>query len=235
MANHDLISLLSRLVAPTLVLALSGCMMWMRDPEFYATEINEMLEARNDAVAACYDRFLAEQDAKARGALVVEFDVLKSSGELTNIEVDAEKSTVPDALAACVTDEMAQMRFEPADAKTAHATASWEFVLGSRKRPPPDPFAGVQAAVLACYTTHLEKVDREAQGDLVIDYAFNLESGAIERVVVVEESTTAPKPVVECATPVLSSARVEPEQLDERNAAGRRSFALRFEPYQQAG
>lgn len=237
MAKHDIDQLLSRLATPALVLtlsALSGCMMWMRDPEFYAEGINELLEGRNDAIAACYDRYLEEQDPKARGELVVEFDVLKGTGELRDITVAAEQSTVPEPLARCVTDEMAQLRFEPADAKTAHATFSWEFVPGSRKRPPADPFAGVQEAVLACYSNYLRDVDREAQGELVIDYAFDRANGAVERLDVIAESTTAPAPVVECVTAALRSAKLDPEKLEDRNAAGRRSFGLRYEPHEAA-
>jgi hypothetical protein len=210
-------------------------MMYMRDPEFYAQGLDEMLATRNDAIATCYDRFLDEQDPEARGELVVEFDVLKRSGELVNIAVDTSRTTVPDPLAACVTDELAELRFAPADAKTAHATFAWEFALGSRKRPPADPFAGVQEAVLACYSTYLSTVDREARGELVIDYAFDRQSGVLERFDVVQDSTTAPAPVVECASAALKSAKLAPEKLDDRNAAGRRSFALRYEPYNPAG
>jgi hypothetical protein len=214
--------------------ALSGCVLWMRDPEFYTEELTELLEEHTEPIEACYDRYLGEHDAQAAGALVVEFEVEKKTGALHNVEIVAERSTVPAGLAACVTDELAKLRLEPVDARTAQATFAWEFVRGSQKRPPADPFAGAREGVLTCYATHLAEVDREAQGDLIIDYAFDRTSGAIERLDVVAEGTTAPAPVVACAKAVLGAARLDPKQLEDRNAAGRRSFALRYEPHSQA-
>lgn len=238
MTKHQ--RLLHRLGVSTLVLglsALSGCMLWMRDPEFYAEELAELLEdeGSTDPIDACYDRYLAEHDPAAKGQLVVEFDVRQKTGALTNIEVVADKTTVPAELASCVTDEIAQLKLDPADARAAHATYTWEFAPGSRKRPPADPFLPAQQAVLACYSAHLSGVDREAQGDLVIDYAFNRDSGAIEQLEVVADATTAPQPVVECAVEILSAAKLDPANIDERIVAGRRSFALRFEPYEEPG
>jgi hypothetical protein len=237
MSKHDVDRLLSRLAVPTLALALSalsGCVLWMRDAEFYTEEVTELLEAHAEPIEACYDRYLSEQDAKARGTVVANFQVEKRTGELTNIEIDAKRSTAPERLATCVTDELAQTRLEPVDSKTAQATFTWEFVRGSQKRAPADPFASASEAVLACYAAHLAEVDREAQGDLVVDYAFNRESGAVERLDVVAAATTAPQPVVDCASKALGSTRLDPEQLEQRNASGRRSFALRYQPYQQA-
>ncbi|MFO7561449.1 MAG: hypothetical protein R6X02_02300 [Enhygromyxa sp.] len=238
MTKHEVKRLLACLAVAAQVLGsslLSGCVLWMRDPEFYAEELTELLEAHAEPIEACYDRFLAEQDARAAGALVVEFEVEKGTGRLIEIEVDPHQSSVPEPLAACVTEELAQTRLEPGDARTARGTFTWEFVRGSQKRPPADPFAGTSLAVLACYSTHLAEVDREAQGELVIDYAFERESGELERLEVVGEGTTAPALVVECAVAALGSARLDPAQLDDRNAAGRRSFALRYEPYQEQG
>ncbi|HVH97675.1 MAG TPA: hypothetical protein VM869_03155 [Enhygromyxa sp.] len=233
MANHDVDQFLSRLAVPTLALALSalsGCVMWMREPEFYGEELTELLEAHAEPIEACYDRYLSEQDATAKGTVAVNFQVEKRTGVITDVEVDAQHSTAPEALASCVTDELAQTKLEPVDAKTAQASFTWEFVRGSQKRPPVDPFASVQETLLGCYATHLAEVDRAAQGDVVIDYAFDRKSGAIERLEVIAEGTTAPAPVVECASEVLSSARLDPAKLEDRNAAGRRSFALRYVP-----
>lgn len=238
MAKHDVDPFFSRLATTALVLGLStlsGCVLWMRDPEFYEQQVAELLESHAERIEACYDRYLSERDAEARGTVVVAFEVEKGTGRLTNIEVDAEQSTAPEGLAACVTEQLADSKLEPVDAKTARATFAWEFVRGSQKRPPADPFAGATMAVLACYASHLGEVDRDAQGDLVVDYAFDRERGGVERLEVVEEATTAPQPVVECAVAALRSARLDPEQLEDRNAAGRRSFALRYEPYREAG
>jgi hypothetical protein len=230
--------LLHRIAGPALVVgvsALSGCTLWMRDAEFYGEEITELLESRSEGVEACYDRYLEHHDPKAKGELVVEFDVQQRTGQLSNVEVVADQTTVPEDLAACVVDELPNMKLEPVDAKTAHGTFTWVFNLGSRKRPPADPFLAAQQAVLACYSSHLGGVDREAKGDLVIDYAFNRETGALDELEVVAEATTAPQAVVDCAVEILAAAKLEPSQLDDRNAAGRRSFALRFDPYKEPG
>jgi hypothetical protein len=234
MTMHDFQRFLFRGILILGLSALSGCVLWMRDPEFYAEELTELLEANTEPIEACYDGYLSAQDAEAKGALVVEFEIEKGTGALQHIEVVAKRSTVPESLAACVTDELAKLRLEPVDAKTAHATFTWEFVRGSQKRPPVDPFAGSRNGVLTCYATHLAEVDRTAQGDLVIDYAFDRTSGTIERLDVVAEGTTAPAPLVACATEVLRAAQLDPKQLEDRNATGRRSFALRYDPYQAA-
>jgi hypothetical protein len=205
----------------------SGCVLWMREPEFYTAELTELLEGRSEAIAACYDRVLEQQDPNAEGELVVEFDVLEDTGALANLVVDEHGA--PDALADCVTTELVQLRLDPPDVNHAHATFTWQFTRGPQKRPPADPFAGVQATVLACYSTHLATVDREAKGELVIDYAFDKDSGAVARLDVVTESTTAPAPVVECAKLALAGARLDPDELDERNVAGRRKFTLRYQ------
>jgi hypothetical protein len=205
----------------------SGCVLWQRDPEFYTSELTELLEGKTEAMQACYDRVLEQQDPNAEGELVASFDVLEDTGALANVVVS--KRDAPDALADCVTAELVQLRLDPPDVNPAHATFTWQFTRGSQKRPPADPFAGAQAAVLACYSTHLATVDREAKGELVIDYAFDQKSGAIARLDVLPESTTAPALVVECAKLALAGARLDPEKLDERNIAGRRTFTLRYQ------
>jgi hypothetical protein len=214
-------------IVPIMLLSLSGCVLWMRDPDYYTAELTELLEGRTEAMAACYDRVLEQQDPNAQGELVVEFDVLEDTGALANLVVS--KRDAPDQLVACVTDELVQLRLDPPDQNPAHATFTWQFTRGPQKRPPADPFAGVQQNVLACYSTHLATVDREAKGELVIDYAFDQKSGTVTQLDVVAESTTAPAPVVECAKLALAGARLDPEKLDERNLAGRRSFALRYQ------
>jgi hypothetical protein len=226
MAKHARISMLAFIVA-----SLSGCVMWQRDPEFYTTELTELLEDRSEDIEICYDRVLSDSDPEASGDVVVKFVVAADTGVLTNIEIDREHSTVPEPLAACVTDQLATLKLDPPDVNTGNATFTWEFRRGSRKPLPADPFAGTQAAVLSCYSTHLATVDREAKGELVIDYAFDLESGAIERLDVVAEGTTAPAPVVECAKQALAGSKLAPEKLDDRNAAGRRTFTLRYQPF----
>jgi hypothetical protein len=226
MAKHARISMLAFIVA-----SLSGCVMWQRDPEFYTTELTELLEDRSEDIEICYDRVLSDSDPEASGDVVVKFVVVADTGALANIEVDREHSTVPEPLAACVTTELGALRLDPPDVNTGHATFTWQFRRGSQKPLPADPFAGAQAAVLSCYSTHLATVDREAKGELVIDYAFDRTSGAIERLEIVSETTTAPATVVECAKQALAASKIAPEKLDDQTAAGRRTFTLRYQPF----
>lgn len=211
--------------------ALTGCTRWMRDPEFYSDELTELLESRSEAIEACYDRYLAEVDPEAKGELVVDFIVEKQTGAIRELTIDAAKTTVPEGLAACATEEIAALRLEPVDARTAEARFTYEFARGSKKKPPADPFAEVEGAVLACYSAHLAEVDREATGELVVDYAMNQERGTVDELVVVAAETTAPEALVSCATAALATARLAPGKLDARNLAGRRSFAFRYTPY----
>src|SRR5262249_28936197 len=155
--------------------------------------------------------------------------VAEGTGLVNKVEV--AKNTGPEALAGCVTAEMTALRVEPPDVNSAEVTFHWEFRPGSPKRPPADPFFGVQPAVLDCYSDYLATVDRNASGQLVIDYAFDLELGTIERLDVIAEGSTVPAPVAECAKQVLASAKMDPERLEDRNAAGRRTFTLSFTPF----
>jgi hypothetical protein len=244
MAKHDLPDLpdppahrwllaLVRLSTPALVLGLCaplGCVRWLRDADFYAEQLTELLEQRSEPIEACYDRYLEQEDPTAKGTVVVDFEIEKRTGQITNIRVDQAQTDVPEPLVACVTDELAATKLEPADARTAVANFRWEFAPGSRKAPPADPFAEVQEGMLACYSTHLVEVDREATGRLVIDYAFDRASGTVSSLEVVAAQTSAPEPVVVCVREALRAATIDPSKLEDRNAAGRRSFTLQFEP-----
>jgi hypothetical protein len=211
------------------LVASSGCVRWMRDPEFYSQELTTLLEAQEAPIAACYERQL-EHEPKLGGELVVTFEVEKRTGALKQIAVDPA-STVPTELGACVTDTLATLNLEPPDAKTGVARFAWKFTPGSRKQPPADPFSSAQMAVLGCYSNHLATIDREAAGLLVVDYAFDRASGALTKLEVVAPDTTAPAALVTCATDVMRAVKVEPRELEDRNAAGRRSFTLKFEPW----
>lgn len=215
--------------------ALSGCVLWMRDADYYASELEELLETQDEAIAACYDGYLEAQDPKARGRLTVSWQVEKRTGAFTQVSVVTSETTVPEPLAQCVTDQLAGMKLEPADAKTGQATYTWEFTPGSRKPRPADPFQVAQIGVLACYSDHLANVDRTAQGDVVVDYAFDQATGELTQLELIADATTAPELVVECAVEVLKAATVDPAQLESRNLAGRRRFALRFEPWIEPG
>jgi hypothetical protein len=224
------------LLRTTLVLALacsSGCVMWMREPEFYESELTKLLETTDEAIAACYDNYVETVDAKAKGEVVVTFEVEAKTGQLRAVAVDAEHSTAPEPLRACVTEQITPLKLAPPDANLARATYTWQFVLGSRKPMPKDPFADVLASVVGCYRNHLEDVDRTAQGELVVEYAFDPSTGKLSKLDVVGDATTAAQPIVACATEVLRSASVAPDQLDARVAAGRRSFGFHFTPYQE--
>ena len=218
-----------------LLAGLAGCTHWMREPEFFSEQLYDQLDARAEAIEACYDRYLEEVDPAAKGSLTVDFVVEAKTGAFADVTVDPEATTVPDVLAACVTAEVEAMTLDPVDTNTAEATFTWEFSLGSRKQRPADPFAGVQPMLLGCYEAHLREVDREAEGTLAIDYAFDEATGEVATLEVIGEQTSAPAPVVECAAGVLKGAKLDPAQLERRNVAGQRVFTLRYTPYAEAG
>ena len=237
MANHSALTTLAlptaalELLAVTLLATSSGCTLWQREPNHYADVLTELFETRTEATNACYDRYLSEVDPSASGKLVLAFEVTAKTGALTGLDVVEDQSTVPPALAACVSDEIAGLKVDPPDVNTARATFTWEFNLGARKGPPPDPFAVAQKTILSCYSAHLAEVDREATGTIVIDYTLDRDAGTLERLEIVAAETTAPAPVIECAMPSLEAAALAPENVTEHNASGRRSFALRYKPY----
>lgn len=214
---------------PLVLLALAGCTPWLRDADFYASELEERLDARSEAIAACYDRLL-EHDPQAAGELVVHFEIAEKSGKFEAIAVDAARSSVAEPLAACVTNELATQTMDPPDARRAEVTFAWTFVRGPAKAPPANPFAEAEIALLGCYAEYLANVDRNAVGSLVFDYAFDRTSGRLDKFEVAAESS-APLEVAACAQPSFRAASLPPDELDDRNAAGRRSYPLRFNPY----
>jgi hypothetical protein len=214
---------------PFVLLALSACTPWLRDADFYASELEERLDARGETIAACYDRQL-EQDPQAAGELVVHFEIAAKTGRFEAIAVDAARSSVPAPLAACVTDDLATLTMDPPDARRAAVTFAWNFVRGPAKAPPANPFAEAEIALLGCYAEHLANVDRTATGNLVFDYAFDRTSGKLSKLEVAAESS-APAELVACAKPSFEAASLPPDDLDDRNATGRRSYPLRFTPY----
>jgi len=209
----------------------SACTLWQRESSYYADELTELLEQRTETIEACYDDYLESTDPKAQGTLVLDFEVAAKTGKLGQLEVVDQASDVPAPLAACVTDNIADLKLEPVDVNTGDATVAWEFALGSRKKPPADPFANVQQGVLGCYAKHLREVDREATGTLEIDYAFDREQGRIARLELVAAGTSVPASVAACAKGVLETAFIDPSKLEHRNAEGRRSFGFAFRPY----
>ena len=212
-------------------LVLTGCMPWMRDADYYSTVVSDLLDSRSEAIAACYDRVLDEHEPALAGEAVVSFDVEAKTGVLTNVAVSAGEGGLPPELGACLDAELAGLRLSEPDTRTGHGSASWQFVVGPKKRPPADPFAGAQSQLLACYQEHLKTVDREAQNlVLVVDYRFEQVRGTVEQLEVVADETTAPQPLVACASTVLGAAQVAPDKLEERNLAGRRRFTLHYTP-----
>ena len=208
-----------------------ACTLWQREPTYYAEVLTELFESRTEAIDACYDRYLEEVDDKAAGKLVLALEVAPKTGVLTKVEPVAEQSDVPEGLAACVIDNVSDLKVDPPDVNTAEASFTWEFTPKSRKKTPADPFALAQKTLLSCYSAHLAEVDRDATGVLVVDYTLSRETGALERFEIVAGETTAPAQVVECAKPTFEAAKLEPDQVDDRNAAAKRSFNLRFTPY----
>lgn len=212
--------------------ALSGCTAWMRDADFYAEELEALVETRTESVELCYDRYLEAEAEDAKGEVVVEFEVAEKTGALEKVSVVSADAPAPSGLAECVTAELDGLALDPPDANRAQATFTWNFAPGSRKKQAADPFGATKKGVLDCYSRHLAEVDREAQGTLTIDYAMNPETGAVSTIEVVADQTTAPEAVVECATEALMASAIPADKVEERNAQGRRTFTLRFEPYQ---
>lgn len=228
MAKHTLSIRPSLALLTGIVAFSSACTLWQREPNYYSEFLTELFETRSEAIDACYDRYLAQVDPTAAGTLAVSFEVEAKTGALKIIEAPSE---LPDALAACVLDELAGLKVDPPDVNTARGVFEWEFSPASRKQTPEDPFGLAQQTLLSCYSAHLASVDREASGVLVIDYSLERETGALARFEIVAGETTAPAAVVECAKPSFEAAALEPEQVDARNVSGKRSFKLHYTPY----
>ena len=117
----------SRLVI-ALPIVLAACTVWIRHPEYYASQVVELVDAQGEAITTCYDKVL-EAQPEAQGQVVVSFAVVKKTGKFERIEVEAD-TTAPPALTKCVLDSLGTMSLEPPDRADGLLTLVWRFKLG---------------------------------------------------------------------------------------------------------
>jgi len=101
-----------------------------RDADAYRQDTRDLLSTKNSDIKSCYDAQL-KTDPKTSGLTVVNFKVQPETGQLTNIQLDAEKSTAPDVLNQCVLNAMEGLVLDPPDQREGVASFSWEFKVNS--------------------------------------------------------------------------------------------------------
>lgn len=117
-----------KLGAPLLVLAFaaSGCI--LRNVPTYTTDVRSVLEGQSGEIRSCYDAQVTG-DAPMAGDVVVNFEVAKKTGEVSNVAVDPS-STAPEALSTCVASALGGLVLDPGDMAPATATFTWRFSEG---------------------------------------------------------------------------------------------------------
>jgi hypothetical protein len=107
-----------------------------RTPDAYRDDTRALLEKKNDEIRACYDVVLKASPG-ASGKLTVMFEVQEDTGTIGNVGVDKANTTVPDAVADCVTKTIPGLALVPPDGKKGEGTWSYEFAAPA----PPMPAA----------------------------------------------------------------------------------------------
>jgi len=113
------------------LLAIAGCSFAARSPEMYRDETTKALEPKNNDIRACYNGVLKSTPGAA-GKVTVKFDVAEDgaegAGKVTNVTVDKANTTAPDAVAECVTKNIAGAGpLNPADKRKGQASYVYEF------------------------------------------------------------------------------------------------------------
>jgi len=103
-----------------------GCSYAARSPENYRDDTQAALASKNDVIRACYDGVLKSAPG-AQGAVTVNFEVETEHGTIGKVEVDKAATTAPEAVAECVTKNIAGLAIAPPDARTGQGTFSWNF------------------------------------------------------------------------------------------------------------
>ncbi len=98
-----------------------GCQFYARAPEDYAKETGALLARKNDEIKSCYDEVL-KTDKKAEGVVAVTFKVEKKTGKIVDPAVDKAKTTVSDALSACVINAINGLSLDPPDQRDGMAS-----------------------------------------------------------------------------------------------------------------
>ncbi|MFO0616446.1 MAG: AgmX/PglI C-terminal domain-containing protein [Polyangiaceae bacterium] len=111
-----------------------------RAPEVYRDDTQKLIDGTHQAVSDCYTAAL-KADRKAQGSVTVNFTVQEGTGKFTNIAVDKAKSSAPEAVQQCVTNQLQSLTLSPADDLRGEATFSWDF----KAKEPPAPAPATDA------------------------------------------------------------------------------------------
>jgi hypothetical protein len=103
-----------------------GCQFIARDPARYERDTRAVLEQNSGAIQQCYESHL-RGDRTAAGTVVVKFHVAEETGLIQNVKVDSAASTAPAPLQECVAQSISGLKLTPADARTGHATFTYEL------------------------------------------------------------------------------------------------------------
>lgn len=110
-----------------------GCQFYARAPEDYGKETEALLASKNDEIKSCYDEVL-KTDKKAEGVVAVTFKVEKKTGKIVDPAIDKEKTTVSDALSACVINAINGLSLDPPDQRDGMASFEYEFKANEPKQ-----------------------------------------------------------------------------------------------------
>jgi hypothetical protein len=103
-----------------------GCTFIARDTETYRKDTRALIEERNGDIKSCYDTALAANPTQS-GDVVVNFTVEKKTGNFTNVAVDPNATTAPEALSNCVLRALEGLKLTPEDQREGQATFTWRF------------------------------------------------------------------------------------------------------------
>ncbi|MCA9694841.1 MAG: AgmX/PglI C-terminal domain-containing protein [Myxococcales bacterium] len=103
-----------------------ACTCIARGVDQYRTDTRSLVETKNSAIKACYDRELAK-DANLNGDVVINFTVEKKTGVITGAAVDSEASSAPPALGDCIVQAVEGLTLDPYDQRDGIATFTWRF------------------------------------------------------------------------------------------------------------
>ncbi len=105
----------------------AGCSFIARDVDTYKKDNRKVLETKTSDIKACYDSALA-QDPSLTGDVVVSYLIEKKTGKLTNVKVQAEKSTAPEGLQNCVMSSLEGLVMPKADRRDGQVQSfTWSF------------------------------------------------------------------------------------------------------------
>ncbi len=106
----------------------AGCA--ARSDDIYAKDVQKVLETKGGDLAQC--QAAAQQaDPSAAGSVMVHFKVKDDTGEFTDPQVVAEKTTAPPALQQCVMQALPGLKLAPADNRPADANYEFVFAAGA--------------------------------------------------------------------------------------------------------